>query len=457
MSSPSTRVPPRQARDAPTDTSLPQLLVDAAGELPSRTAVRSRVLGRWLEVSWSELARRCAALCRGFAQLDIGRADRVAIVAASSPEWVECELAVQARGAASIGIEPSMSPEDLAATLARTGASVVIAGDEEQLDKTLEVRASCPDVGLVVVMNARGLSLEAGDVLSLETVATNGSGSDAIEAFAAAAASVAADALATVVPVGGESGRDVHLSHRALLAGGAALAGAIGSGPDDEVLSYVSLADPLERAVAITGLLLRRHVVNLGGGLASLGPDAWAVQPTILHCPAAVWSGIAAGVEVRMGNATRLKRHAYRRARSAGGRSAWRLVVDAPLRDKLGLSRLRVGLSSGEPLAAPAATFFSGLRAPVVGALARPEAAGAVTVDAPSAPHAGTLGRAVAGVELRAGDGGRIWAQGPCPPGVEAAPAAPTDGWYDTGICGGIDADGFLVPSAASTPVETAP
>jgi long-chain acyl-CoA synthetase len=381
-------------------------------------------------------------------------------MAASSPTWVQADLAVQALGAATVGIELSASRDDLIGTLVALEVSTVVAQDEEQLDKVLEVRTKCPTVAHILVVDTRGVSLDGTGILSFADVEASGEGPDALDFYAAATRSVGAAAVATVTPAGAP-GRFLLLSHDALLTAGATANESLALHAGDEVLSFVHLGDVLERTLAITCLLTRRYTVNFGSGLVSLAADARSVQPTVVHGSAAVWGAIVASVEARMNNASGLKQRLYRSARSVGSRvvdrrlddrlggltrlrlAPWSVLVDRPLRDKLGLSRLRAGLSSDGILDSAAFEYLWGLGVPVLPVLSQPESGGLVAANVPGAVRPGTVGRAVAGVTVESDEQGELVARSPSTPPYLDAPAGAND-WRSTGWKGSVDTDGFV-------------
>jgi len=139
-------------------STLPGLLVERARTRPDRVAFRSKELGIWRETSWRGLAERVAALASGFArEYGIGRGETVAIVGNPCPEWTIADLAAQALGAITYGIYPTSAPGEVRHLLQHGGASLIVAEDQEHLDKTLEVLDECPNVRAVLVIDTRAL------------------------------------------------------------------------------------------------------------------------------------------------------------------------------------------------------------------------------------------------------------------------------------------------------------
>jgi long-chain acyl-CoA synthetase len=182
------------------------------------------------------------------------------------------------------------------------------------------------------------------------------------------------------------------------------------------------------------------------------------------------------GVAARMQNASSLKRVLYRSARAAGRSAAngrmegrvttrtrlrgawWSLLVDGPLRDKLGVSRLRAGLSSGDVLDADRLTALWGLDVPVFPVLSQPESGGLSAANVPGAVRAGTFGRAVPGVTVQVDGQGQLVVRGSSIlPVLDGDGRTDLDEWQPTGYVGSIDADGFVRPEADGSPIEVRP
>ena len=139
-------------------STLPGLLVDQTQTRPDRVAYRSKELGVWRETTWRQYAERVAAVAVGFARgYRVARGETVAIIGNPCPEWAIADLAAQALGAITYGIYPTSAPGEVRHLLQHGGASLVVAEDQEHLDKTLAVLDECPGVRVVLVIDTRAL------------------------------------------------------------------------------------------------------------------------------------------------------------------------------------------------------------------------------------------------------------------------------------------------------------
>lgn len=247
-------------------------------------AVRHKRLGVWRETTLDDLRLQVGAAREGLAALGLGRGSTMVVVSDNRPEWLVVDLAAGDLGADVVGLDPAGPLGAL------PDAAVVVAEDEEQLDKL--AGATAPVV--VIEPPARvapGVSVYA-DL-----------------------ADRSADGAALEAP--GEGPCE-------------------GPGPGDEILSHVPMTDPGERAL-LAAAVRRGATVNFGDGAAPLLAELREVQPTVFRAPPATWQAFLDGVERRAADASPLKRAAYRR----------RFLVRRKVRQALGLHRVREAVSTG--------------------------------------------------------------------------------------------------------------
>lgn len=460
------------AVDAPaTVDTLPARLLELAREHGDDIAIREKHRGCWREWTWSGYAERVAKVAAGLRELGVGPGARVAIHAENRPEWVIADLAVQGLGAQSIGIYPTSPAMEVQYLLGHSRCSVLIAEDEEQLDKTLAVRDQLPDLRHLVVMDPRGVRLDADEALL--TFAEIEQRDDATGTLAAYTESVArldpAD-TAILVYTSGTTGppKGAMISHANLVASARVFVEALGSDQRDEVLSYLPLCHIAERLISVVDAVWAGSVVNFGEGGPSFQYDLRDVQPTVFLGVPRVWEKMLAGVEIRMADASRLKRWLYRACVHQGRRIAPRrmagtatladrlmfalcdTLVFRPLREKLGMVRVRTAISGAAPIAPQVLEYLWAIGIPVREGYGQTENTAVCTLTPAGDVRLGSVGVPMSGVEVRIAEDGEILTrsagvfQGYLDnPDATAATVDP-EGWLHTGDVGEIDADGFL-------------
>ena len=140
-----------------TTASLPALLLRNAHERGGRVAMRKKHLGRWREYTWDDYLTRVTRVGNGLLQLGVVKGDRVAIHSLNRPAWLFFDLAVQGIGAITVGVYPTSPPPDVQYLVGNSESVVLVAEDEEQLDKAMAVRTSLPNLRHIIVVNPRGV------------------------------------------------------------------------------------------------------------------------------------------------------------------------------------------------------------------------------------------------------------------------------------------------------------
>ena len=452
-------------------STLPALLLQRAESSPTRVALRKKHLGIWKQYTWADYAARAAAVGLGLRALGVAPGDRVAVHGLNRPAWALADMGIQGIGAVTVGVYPTSPAAELAYVLEHSGAKVLIAEDEEQLDKALEVRSRLTTVETIVVIDPRGVDVAAvPDLMTFADLEALGGSPHGRDDFAAAVADVGPDEPALIVYTSGTTGppKGAMLSHANLLAAARNGSREFAASPDDEVLSYLPLCHIAERLFSVIDAIAHGYVVNFGDGVDELGADLRAVQPTIFLGVPRVWEKLLATITIRMEDAGRLKRANYRFWMGRGARLArrrWRgrlgplgrleyaagwLLLYRSLRQKIGMSRIRYALSGAAPIAPQVLEFFWALGVPVVEGYGMTENTAQATVTPVGGVKLGKVGLPVAECEVRIAEDGEILTRGPGTfLGYFRNPEATADaidagGWLHTGDIGELDDDGYL-------------
>jgi long-chain acyl-CoA synthetase len=453
------------------EPTLPGILVRRAREAPDGLALRKKDLGRWKAYSWGDYARRTAAAAAGLEKLGVGPGDRVAVLSENRPAWVFADLAAQALGAVTVGIYPTSPASELEYLLDHCGAKVLVAEDEEQVDKYLEVRDRLPELTKVVVLSPRGVRTLTSDPALMTWSALEELGAGAtIDDLGRRTEALDPSATAIIVYTSGTTGppKGAMLSHTNLTVAAAAARAQFAVDARSEVLSYLPLCHVAERLISVMGALGSGYVVNFGEGGDAFAGELREVQPTFFLGVPRIWEKMMATVEIRMADASRVKRAAYdfwtaRGAKLAETRLSGRLgpggsvtyalgwlFLYRPLRQKLGLLRVDDALSGAAPISPEVLRFFWSLGVPVREGYGQTENTAQATLTPPDDVRIGTVGLPVPGSEIRIAEDGEILTRGPGTfQGYFRNPTATAetldaDGWLHTGDVGHLDADGHL-------------
>jgi long-chain acyl-CoA synthetase len=454
-----------------TPDTLPRLLLRNATTMAARPAMREKRKGIWQADSWAAHAEQVLALARGLAAQGFARGDRLAVLGDNRPPLYRAMLAAQCLGGVAVPVWPDADNDWLAHVLGDAGVSVVVAEDQDQVEKLLGIKPLLPALRLIVYTDPRGVHhTDVPFLFSLPDVVARGAQHAAD--IAAEIAQGRAEDLVLLCYETGASGaaRGVMLSHANLIAAATALAGAEDVRPTDEIFSYLPMAW-IGDALYSTALgLLIGFTCNCPEDPETARRDLREIGPTILLAPPRIWESLLDEIEIKAAHATALKRHlcshflrladrdeepaaspegALRRTPEGALRRTFaEVLVRGPLRDQIGLGRLRWAHTGGAALAPRVFGFFRSLGIALKQSFGSATCAGIATLPATGMADPDMRGQPCPGIALRIGNGGEVELRGPA---VclgyygESRPAPGADGWWRTGDAGRIESSGDLV------------
>src|SRR5262245_32613145 len=340
-------------------TTLPRLLHRNAASFARHPALREKRGGIWQVLTWAEHAAIVSRFAGGLAARGFGRNHRLAVIGDNRPRLYAALLAAQSLGGAGVPISPDAEPDWIAQVLTHSGASVVVAEDAEQMEKIVAVKDRLPTLRLVVQTAAHGMrQIERDWLKSFDTIAgTGGAATDRSEPGGLALLLYAGEARATM------------LSHADLLAAADALSAAEESRRTDETLAWLPMCWFADVLASQTLALTAGFTCNCPENPETVWRDLREIGPTILVAPPRIWERMLNDIDARAAQATPLKRALFagfravaeraeqRRAAGEGVSLPLRLKLGAgealayaPMRDQMGLRRLRWASTGGEAL-----------------------------------------------------------------------------------------------------------
>lgn len=410
---------------------MPRLLRTAAGQRGNAVAMREKKFGIWQDISWQDYLDHSESFAFGFAALGVTDGDRVAIQSENRPEWLYSDVGAAMLRAAIVGIYPTNPAAELRYLLVDSGARVLVAEDQEQVDKAIEVFDDCPDLEWIVYLNSRGLfGLEHEHLIGVDELVRRG---DEVrrehpELLAEKDALRRPDDLVTLIYTSGTTGpaKGAMLSAENVSFGTrcfGATSGVFGSGLNDRdiMLSYLPLSHVVERTITNWVHLYRHMLIHFAESIETVTSDLAEVQPTALFAVPRIWEKIETAVVIKTANASALKRLSYRvavtladvvardRAGNGGDHTAksrvlyfiaWVIALRA-LRRRLGLSRVRHSLSGAAPIAPDVLLYFLGIGVPIYEAYGMTENSAVATTNMVGRMRVGTVGEPQPGIELR--------------------------------------------------------
>lgn len=440
-----------------------------------RPAMREKDLGIWQTTTWQQVAGQAAELANGLAALGVHKGAHVAIIGENRPRLYLAMMAAQYLGAIPVPLYQDAIAAEMVYVLQDAQIAVAVVEDQEQVDKMLEAREQCPALRYVVYDDPRGLRnyLDEG-LMSYESLLELGR-----EFLAAnpqhvtqAKEGLSPDDPAAMFYTSGTTGKPkgVVLSHHALIDRALVIQELEGLTDREDVLAYLPPAWIGQNMFSYTQFLVTGFTVNHPESPDTVSIDMHDIGPTYYFAPPRVLEGLLTQVMIRMEDASALKRRLFHScmgvARRVGTRildkdgsvSVWDrllyrlgdLLIYGPLRNALGMSRVRVAYTAGEAIGPDLFEFYRSIGINLKQLYGSTETSVFVCVQEDGQVRADTVGPPVQGVDIRVAENGEIQVKSPGlfkeyykNPEATAESFTP-DGWYHTGDAGYLDTDGQL-------------
>lgn len=450
--------------DAVAGQTMVTAFLDTVGSRGGEVALRWRDGDGWGEWTWRDYADRAARVASGLSALGVGRGDRVVIMMGNRPEFHVIDTAVLLLGATPISIYSSSAPEQVQYLADHSEAKVAILEHVDFLERVLKVRAELPRLEHIVLLEDRD-GLAPADVVAFDRLFE----SDALDLDATRAVAQPDD-LATVIYTSGTTGppKGVMLSHRNLrwtleslrLAYGMPLTG-------KRFVSYLPMAHVAERMVTHYQNIAFGTEVTCCPDLAELGTYLRDVRPDLFLAVPRVWEKLYAGIQAALA-ADAEKKAGFERALVVGRQvaaaratgeplpdelaAAWQQVDDAAfrqVRELVGLGQVVVAITGAAPTPREVFDFFRAIGVPLSEIYGLSECSGPMTWESTKV-RPGTVGRAIAGCEVRILDDGEVACRGGnvfvgyLREPEKTAEVLDDDGWLHSGDIGELDDDGYL-------------
>jgi len=449
--------------------SIPQMFFTRAASRAQRPAQLVKRGGTWQVISWQALSDSVRDMAQGLLTLGLQVGDRVALLASSRAEWVQCDLGIMAAAGITVPVYPSSTPEQVAYILHNAEATLACVDTPAQLDKLLQVRSELPALRHLVLMEGQPSQPDP-RVLSLSDLMARGAtATEQAVVLDERLRALTPDHEATYVYTSGTTGPpkgvvQTHGNHLFMVQScGASLVAQEG----DVHLLFLPLAHSFARLEAFLGLYLGLTTA-FAESLDTLAENMREVRPMLVFSVPRVYEKIYARVQAAGNSGSALKRAIFQWCLRVGRRVSrlqqQRQPIPAGLRLQQRLAhqlvfkklhhsvggRLRYFVSGGAPLAQDIAEFFHAAGMLILEGYGLTETCPALTANRYDHYKFGTVGTALPGVELRLAPDGEILARGPnIAKGYYKRPEATAevfleDGWFATGDIGEIDHDGFL-------------
>ncbi|MQQ08067.1 AMP-binding protein [Epibacterium sp. SM1979] len=451
------------------EMSLPALLQRNAEIYADRPAYREKEYGIWQSWTWAETEKEVEALALGLLDLGLRPGDFVAIIGRNRPYLYWSMVAVQSVGAVPVPVYQDAVAEEMAYVLSHCGARFVIAGDQEQVDKVLEVQDQLTGLEQMVYLDPRGMrKYDHGHLHAFKDVQARGRKATLALADELNSRRGGLDYSSTCVMLytSGTTGKPkgVVLSNRNVVETAKNSAKFDGLRSDDSILSYLPMAWVGDFIFSVGQAYWCGFCTNCPESADTMMTDLREIGPSYFFAPPRVFEGQLTSVMIRMEDAGRLKRqmfhHFLAHAKKVGGRildgkpvglwdrlkySLGNVLVYGPLKDTLGYGRIRVGYTAGEAIGPEIFDFYRSLGINLKQLYGQTEATVFITQQPDGEVRADTVGVPSPKVELKIDGSGEIFYRSP---GVfveyfnnpeSTHKTKDAEGWVATGDAGFIE------------------
>ena len=454
---------------------FPKLLAHNAERFGSRRiAMREKEFGIWQEFTWKEYHEHVRDFSLGLVSLGLAKGDKVAIIGDNRPEWVWAEVAAQAAGAVPLGLYQDSTLKEVAYVIDHSDATFVVAEDQEQVDKILDMKEQLPKVRYIVYSDPRGMrGYKEPFLLDFKEVENYGRelGQREPDLYAQNLAAVSIEDLAFICYTSGTTGfpKGAMLSFRNLLTMAANLMEVDPKFQADEFVSFLPLAWIGEQMMCLSTALLTGFAVNFPEKPETVQENIREIGPTVMFSPPRIWENMTSTVQVKVMDASWLKRAmfnwalpvgyeyadaVFRKAKPSASlllrhRLAYYLVFRA-LKDRLGLLRIRTASTGGAALGPDVFKFFNAMGVNLKQIYGQTEISGISCIHRDGDINFDSVGKPIPETEIRLSDSGEILSRSPSVflgyyKNAEETEKTLADGWLHSGDAGYFSDDGHLI------------
>jgi long-chain acyl-CoA synthetase len=412
-------------------TTIPGRIRAHAQADPSRVCMREKRFGIWQDITWAEYWEHVELVGHALASLGVEPGDRVAVHSENRPEWLYADVGTVAIRAITMGLYPTNPAPEVAYLLQDSGSKVLIAEDQEQVDKALAVEGDCPDLDWIVYLEPRGVrDYGHPKLLAWDDFLDRGREHRAkhpglVEQRMAEAS---ADDVVTLIYTSGTTGPpkgamltngNVAFAMNTLVSEGGIYNPP--PNPNDVILSYLPLCHVAERAATTWTNAEAAVTIHFAESIDTVQVNLKEVQPTLFFAVPRIWEKIYAGIHIKMNAASLFKKLVYGFGMKLATKIGDELVANEgthnaktrilyaigyplvfrALRDRIGLRKVRAAGSGAAPIAPEVLRFFFGIGVMIYEVYGMTENSAVATVNRPGRVKLGTVGEPQPGIELK--------------------------------------------------------
>jgi long-chain acyl-CoA synthetase len=455
------------------EDTLPKLFLRNVNQYRDRVALREKDLGIWKRVTWGDYYEHVRDFAMGLKALGFEPGDKVAILGDNCCEWIYADLAAQSLLGITVGIYPTDVASQVKYILKNSDSKFVVARDQEQVDKVLQVKDELPLLKKVIVIDMKGLRRYKDPlIISFEETEKMGRAlhEQMPQFFQENIHSTRAEEVAIIVYTSGTTGdpKGAMISHKGMISMVRGLSQILDFRSSDSVVSVLPLCHIAERMFSLIFPMYVGYTVNFAESVNTLQEDMKEISPAAFLNVPRIWEKMHSNIMIRMQDAIFFKRWVFKAMVPIGERVSqyrlenkpvplhWRflhwvahLFLFRALKNQLGLLQTRIFVSGAAPLSPDLIKFYHSIGVPVRECYGMTEMSGISFMPKDHEIRVCGVGKPIPGVEFKLGEDGEIFQKGDSVfVGYYGNPRATqdtiVDGWLHTGDVGQVDEEGIL-------------
>lgn len=454
---------------------FPKLLVERALQYGSKKiALREKDLGIWQSFTWQDYLEKVKYFSLGLISMGFQPGDKIAVIGDNKPEWVVAELAAQSACGYGVGIYQDSILKEIAHVINHSESKFVVAEDQEQVDKILDMIEDLPNIKKVIYYDPKGMSTYEDDILAhFPDIIDLGREYEKEHPylFERNVENTKEDDIAWICTTSGTTGlpKLAMLTHKNLISMASNLGKFDPKYETDNIVSFLPLPWVGEQMIAVASGLLFGMTVNFPESAESAQADLREIGPHVMFSPPRVWENLCASVQVKVMDASWLKRFVFNTALPIGEKwSEYKFAKKNPplyfkalyylayysvfkaLKDRLGFSNIRSATTGGAALGPDTFKFFHALGISLKQIYGQTEIAGISCVHRDNDINPDTMGEPIPETEMKISETGEILSRSPAVfagyyKQPEETAKTVIDGWLHSGDAGYLTPDGHIV------------
>ncbi len=455
-------------------TTVPRLYHHLTEEYSKETnnfAIKHKVEGKYVGISYDQLKEETDAFAFGLAHLGIKREDKIAIISENRPEWVYSDFAILGLAAIDVPLYPSLTSDSVEFILNNSESKGIIVSTKFQLNKILKIRDKCRSLKFIIVLNEKDFDSSIKDLYTFKQVQDLGKSykSEHPNLLKDNLDLIKPNDVCTIIYTSGTTGepKGVVLTHHNILSNVQSALDSFPIGSDDVFLSFLPLCHIFERMAGYYTAFSAKCTVCYAESIETVAQNLIDVKPTIMTSVPRLFERIHSKIIKNVDSQPLSKQKIFYWAMDVGvryqelkkqGKISLNYSLKFKLADKLVFSKLREKtggnlrffISGGAALPLYLGKFFEAIGIIIVEGYGLTESSPVIAANRVDDFKFGTVGKPFPGVEVKIASDGEILARGPnimqgYYKNKKETEATIKDGWLHTGDIGVFDADGFLM------------